>query len=200
MDRREAIQRAALVLGYAVSGPALAGVLKGCKATPELAYKPEFFTEDQARLVSELAEIIIPRTATPGAKDAGVPSFIDAMLKEVYPKEDQEKFLKGLEAIDEDARKTYGNNFADCEPEEQKALVKKYHEEAFKNASGGGPTGWWNAGADGGKPFILEMKELTLVGFFTSQPGATEVLQYNQVPGPFKGCVPLTEVGKAWAT
>jgi gluconate 2-dehydrogenase gamma chain len=200
MDRREAIQRAALVLGYAVSGPVLAGVLKGCKATPELAYKPVFFTEDQARLVSELAEIIIPRTTTPGAKDAGVPNFIDAMLKEVYPKEEQEKFLKGLEAIDEDARKTYGDNFVDCEPEEQKTLVKKYHEEAFKNASGDGPTGWWNAGAGGGKPFILEMKELTLVGFFTSQPGATEVLQYNQVPGPFKGCVPLTEVGKAWAT
>jgi gluconate 2-dehydrogenase gamma chain len=44
------------------------------------------------------------------------------------------------------------------------------------------------------------MKELTLLGFFTSEAGATKVLQYNQVPGPFKGCVPLTEVGKAWAT
>jgi hypothetical protein len=44
------------------------------------------------------------------------------------------------------------------------------------------------------------MKELTLLGFFTSEPGATQVLQYNQVPGPFKGCVPLTEVGKQWAT
>jgi hypothetical protein len=46
----------------------------------------------------------------------------------------------------------------------------------------------------------VELKELTLLGFFTSEPGATEVLQYNQVPGPYKGCVPLTEVGKQWAT
>jgi len=48
-------------------------------------------------------------------------------------------------------------------------------------------------------PFILTVKELTLLGFFTSEPGATQVLQYIQVPGPYQGCVPLEKVGKAWA-
>jgi len=200
MNRREAIQRTALALGYAISAPALAGVLNGCKAKAELAYKPVFFNEDQARAIAELAEIIIPKTDTPGAKDAGVPSFIDSMLGEVYGKEDKDKFLEGLAAFEADAQKTYGDSFAECKPEDQVALFKKHHDAAMASAGTGGPTGWWNTGGGADKPFVLKVKELTLLGFFTSEPGATQVLQYNQVPGPFKGCVPLAEVGKAWAT
>src|SRR6478736_4334968 len=105
MNRREALQRTAMMLGYAVSAPALAGVLNGCKASPELAFKPTFFSEDQALSIEILSEIIIPKTTTPGAKDAGVPGFIDQMLKEVYSKEDQDKFLKGLTEFDNDAKK-----------------------------------------------------------------------------------------------
>jgi len=200
MNRREAIQRTAMVLGYAISAPALAGVLHGCKATPELTYVPVFFTEDQALTLSELAEIIIPKTATPGAKEVGVPAFIDSMLKEVYKKEEQDKFLNGLTEFEEDAQKTYGSSFGECKVEERVAHFKKHHDAAIASMGTGGPTGWWNTAGGADKPFVLKVKELTLLGFFTSEPGATQVLQYNAVPGPFKGCVPLTEVGKAWAT
>jgi gluconate 2-dehydrogenase gamma chain len=200
MNRREAIQKAALALGYAISAPTLMGVLNGCKASPELTYKPVFFNDDQAQIVSEIAEIILPKTSTPGAKDVGVPGFIDSMLKEVYSKDEQDKFLKGVTEFDEDARKTYGDSFVDCDHADQIALVKRHHDAAVADNKNGGATGWWNAGSGVDKPFILKVKELTIVGFFTSRPGATEVLQYNPVPGPFKGCVPLTEVGKAWAT
>jgi gluconate 2-dehydrogenase gamma chain len=200
MNRREAIQRTAMVLGYAISAPALAGVLNGCKASPELTYKPAFFTEEQALTIEEMAEIIIPKTATPGAKDAGVPAFIDSMLKEVYGKDDQDKFLKGLAEFEDDAQKTYGDSFASCKPEERIALFKKHHDAAIASVGTGGPTGWWNTAGGADKPFVLKVKELTLLGFFTSEPGATQVLQYKAVPGPFKGCVPLAEVGKAWAT
>jgi gluconate 2-dehydrogenase gamma chain len=179
MNRREAIQRASLVLGYTLTGPALVGVLQGCKASPELTYKPIFFSEDQALLISELSEIIIPKTNTPGAKDVGVPGFIDQMLKDIYTK---------------------GNSFATCTVEERNAFVKKQHDAAFSKGVDLGSTAWWNAGGGGETPFIVKVKELTIIGFFTSEPGATQVLQYNQVPGPFKGCVPLAEVGKAWAT
>jgi gluconate 2-dehydrogenase gamma chain len=200
MNRRDAIQRAALVLGYAISAPALSGVLKGCKAAPQLAFTPKFFTADQAALVSELAEIIIPRTNTPGAKDAGVPGFIDALIGEVYPKEDKDKFLKGLSDFNAEARKEYGDDFVVCSSDQRTQLFKKHHDEALANSSGGGPTGWWNTGNKADRPFVLKIKELTILGFFTSEPGATQVLQYNQVPGPYKGCVPLAQVGKAWAT
>ncbi len=197
MDRREVLQRTALVLGYAVTGPALAGILNGCKAAPELNYKPEFFTEDQAGIISELAEIIIPRTDTPGAKDVGVPAFIDMMLKSVYSKDDQDKFLKGLAGFDDDSKKTFGSRFVDCSEADRVSMVTKHHDAASVKTADG--RSFWSAPGQE-KPLILKVKELTLLGFFTSEPGATQVLQYNQVPGPYKGCVPLSEVGKTWAT
>ncbi len=200
MNRREAIERTALMLGYAVSAPALAGILKGCKAAPDLNYKPVFFNQDQAVLISNVAEIIIPKTSTPGAKAAGVPRFIDTMLNEVYSKKDQDGFLKGLAEFDEEVKRSCGDHFIDCGPEEQAAFVKKQHDAAFVKPVEGMSTAWWGSGGGAEKPFILKVKELTLLGFFTSEPGATQVLQYNQVPGPYQGCLPLADVGKTWAT
>ncbi len=193
IDRREALRKTALLMGAAVSASALTGILQGCKATPELAYVPQFFTEDQARIITEVAEIIIPRTDTPGAKDAGVPGFIDLMLKDCYNKEDQDRFLAGLSAFDEEAKKAYGDSFIYCKPEQQVELVTQMHGEALADAK---------ANKDAKKPFILMAKELTLLGFFTSEPGATQVLQYVAVPGSYKGCIPLAEAGngKTWAT
>ena len=191
MNRREALQRAGLVLGYAVSAPVLAGIMNGCKAAPELTYKPDFFTEDQARLISELAEIIIPKTDTPGAKDVGVPGFIDRMVKECYKKEDQDRFMTGLASFDAEAKTAYGDSFIDLAADKQLEYVKKVHDAAVDGTK---------KGEIKERPFILMTKELTVVGFFTSEPGATQVLQYEAVPGAYHGCVPLAEVGKTWAT
>jgi gluconate 2-dehydrogenase gamma chain len=192
MDRREALQRTAMMLGYAISAPAMMGVLNGCKATPELAFKPVFFTEDMAKMIAEIAEIIIPKTDTPGAKDTGVPAFIDKMIGECYKKEDQDRFVKGATDFDADAKTTYGDVFIECDAEQQKELVLKYHSEAVAAMKSDSPPKE--------RPFILTAKELTMLGFFTSEPGATQVLQYEAVPGAYKGCVPLAEVGRTWAT
>ncbi|MFN5170211.1 MAG: gluconate 2-dehydrogenase subunit 3 family protein [Cyclobacteriaceae bacterium] len=191
MNRRDAIQRTALILGYAVSAPALMGILKGCKAAPELNYQPVFLSEEQAGVVSELAEILLPKTDTPGAKDVGVPRFIDQVVNECYAKEDQDRFLQGLQKFDEDARKAFGDSFVYGEPADQLAFVKQQHDEAVAMIK---------ADPSAKRPFILMVKELTLLGYFTSEPGATQVLQYEPVPGAYHGCVPLTEVGKTWAT
>ncbi|HEV8515291.1 MAG TPA: gluconate 2-dehydrogenase subunit 3 family protein [Cyclobacteriaceae bacterium] len=200
MNRREAIQKAALTLGYAISASAAFGVLNGCKARPDLVYKPDFFTEDQALTISELAEIILPKTTTPGAKDVGVPGFIDDLLKTTYSKELQEKFLKELAEFDEEAKKTYGDIFGLLKKEDQLAFVKKKHDEALDSDAAKKAPGFRSyARKKSDNPFVLTIKELTLLGFFTSEAGATQVLQYNQVPGPYHGCVPLEKVGKAWA-
>lgn len=193
MDRREALRRTALLMGGVVSAPAIMGVLQGCKAKPGLAWKPVFLNEDQASVVSQVAEIIIPRTDTPGAKDTGVPGFIDQMLKEVYSAEDQKRFTEGLQAFNDEAKKSYGDDFASLDDEDQVAFVTKVHDAAVNDSKDGD--------ADE-RPFILTMKELTMLGFFTSQPGATQVLQYVAVPGAYHGCIPLSEAGngKTWAT
>jgi hypothetical protein len=189
IDRREALKKTALLMGAALSASSIAAIMNGCKSAPELNYKPQFFNEDQARLVAEVAEIFIPKTDTPGAKDVGVPSFIDIVLKDCYKQEERDRFLAGLTEFDEDAKKTYGDSFIYCDPEKQIELVKKYNEAAI-------------SGKVNPRPFILMAKELTLLGFFTSQPGAEQVLQYEAVPGAYKGCLPLSEAGngKTWAT
>jgi len=194
MDRREALKRTAWLMGGVVSAPAIAGILKGCTARPTLDWQPVFLKEEQASVVSTVAEIIIPRTDTPGAKDAGVPAFIDQMLKEVYSEEDQKFFIDGLNAFNEEAKKEYGEVFADLDEEDQTAFVKKIHDAAIEAEK--------NTQSPPKRPFVLMMKELTMLGFFTSEPGATQVLQYVPVPGAYKGCVPLSEAGngKTWAT
>ena len=194
MDRREALRRTAILMGGVVSAPAIMGVLKGCATKTGVDWKPEFLAEDQASIVTEVAEIIIPRTETPGAKDVGVPSFIDQMLKEVYAKEDQDFFLNGMKEFNEGSKAEFGDEFSDLDEEDQTAYVKKVHAAAVEaeNTTNPAPK----------RPFILMMKELTMLGYFTSEPGATQVLQYVPVPGAYKGCIPVSEAGngKAWAT
>ncbi len=254
MNRREAIQRAGLVLGYAVSAPVLAGIMNGCKAAPELTYKPVFFDNNQAALVSEVAQVIIPTTDTPGAKETGVPSFIDQILRECYKKRDQQRYLDSVKAFDEESKKSMGDNFLDLDAAKQVELVTRLNKEAVdrlktldqirKKLVGqayvdpfmsemhkeyGTPeavaaadstelltyyrTGDFGFGVDrqtnkikevAAHPdaghFVLTTKELTVSGFFTSQVGATQVLQYEAVPGAYHGCLPLAEVKKTWAT
>lgn len=191
MDRREALKRTAWIMGGAVSAPAVLGILKGCTAKPTIDWKPVFLSNEQGALVTQLAEIIIPKTDTPGAKEVGVPGFIDQLVNECFTKEDQDKFLNGLKSFDDDARKEHGDPFIELDPEQQSAFVKKVHDAAVSVD---------DSGED--KPFILTMKELTMLGFFTSEVGASQVLQYSPVPGSYKGCVPLSEAGngKTWAT
>lgn len=200
MKRREALQRAGLVLGYAISAPLATAVLNGCKAKPDINFVPKFFNEDQARLVSALAETILPGTTTPGAIDAGVPGFIDDMVGTVYDTAQQKNFTDGLAALAATAKSEIGTDFTDATSEEQLEFVKAQNSKALSRTDASQSEGWWAAGGGKTKPFFLELKELTILGFFTSEAGATQVLQYKQVPGPFKGCVPLSSVGKAWAS
>jgi hypothetical protein len=189
IDRREAIRRAALIMGMSISAPAVMGILNGCTPRPELNWQPTLFTEDQAALIMELAETIIPRTDTPGSKDVGVPAFIELMIKDCYAKEDQDRFLAGIGEFEATCEAESGDSFLSLDAEKRLAFAKSQNQKALEQK-------------DGPRPFFLMVKELTLLGFFTSEPGATQVLQYLPVPGQYKGCIPLSEAGngKTWAT
>jgi len=192
MDRREALKRSALLLGGVISAPTIAGILNGCTAKHTINWKPTFFTEDQGILISDLAEIIIPKTDTAGAKDVGVPGFIESMVKDVYTTEERDKFMNGLKAFDEDCKKN-GDPFIEMSAAEQADYITKIHAAAMEDHK---------TNPSHELPFILRVKELTVVGYFTSEIGATKVLQYEAVPGAYHGCIPLAEAGngKTWAT
>jgi gluconate 2-dehydrogenase gamma chain len=196
MNRREALRQVAWLMGGAISAPAVLGVLKGCSARQGIDWKPVFFSEEQGALVAEVAEIIIPRTDTPGAKDVGVPAFIDVMLKEVYPKKDQDRFIAGLKVFDDEAKRLHDKPFMKLATDERLELVRRLHESAAAEERD-----MTVPPAQLERPFILMVRELTLLGFFTSQDGATKVLQHVAVPGAFQACVPLDQAGngKTWA-
>ncbi len=194
MNRREALHQVAWLMGGALSAPAVLGILNGCTAK-QGTFRPVFLDEGQVALVGEIAEIMIPRTDTPGATDVGIAAFIDVMLKDAFPTEDQQRFSAGLQAFSAQAQRQHGMGFMQLQPAQRTALVQTVHDAALEAADT----------KDGDKvprPFILMIKELTLLGYFTSEAGAKQVLQYNPAAGPYRGCVPLTEAGqgRTWAT
>jgi gluconate 2-dehydrogenase gamma chain len=198
MNRRQVLQRVAYLMGGAVSAPAVLGLLNGCAPKQEASnWQPVFFSKEQGAIVAEVADIIIPRTKTPGAKDVGVPGFIDTMLKDVYEQDDRDRYLAGLKEFDDAARKAHGKPFVELSKAQQIEQVKQFNDDAIATELSYDPRP-----KNLKRPFILLTRELTLLGFFCSEPGATQVLQYVAVPGGFQACVPVTEAGngKAWAS
>src|SRR6059058_2746058 len=166
IDRREALRRAALLLVGALSASTvagvLAGVLAGCEArrTPDGAWTPRALSSDQLDLVATIAEHILPETDTPGARAVGVHRFIDAMLADSFADEERRHFLAGLSDVDARAQRSWGCAFLRCATHEQRAVLDELDREAFAAALD-----------RGAPPFFRTMKELTLVGYYTSEIG-----------------------------
>jgi gluconate 2-dehydrogenase gamma chain len=201
MNRRELIQRVAMLMGGAISAPAVLGVLNGCSPKPSGAsWTPQFLSKEEGAVVDDVAELILPRTDTPGARDVGVPAFIDVILKDAYPAEDQSRFVSGLKDFDAEAQRAHGKPFLELPQAQRLAFLQKVHDEAAaaekKLADNEVPA------SERKRPFVLMMKELTMLGFFVSKPGATQVLQYVAVPGGYQACIPIAQAGtgKQWAT
>ena len=183
--RREILKRAAWLLGGAISAPAALAVLQGCHQKTEpgvAAAAPKFLTAAELALVAEIAEIMIPKTNTSGARDAGVPAFIDLALDGLYPAEDQARYRAGLVEFETAARAS-GKPF--LEQDEQARADFLHNALAVAVNSDRKP-----------RPFILMTRELTLLGYFSSQVGITENMEYVAVPTAYHGCVPLSQMKK----
>lgn len=189
-------------MGGAVSASTILAINRGyCAvsapgATTSAGSKPSILSAPQLDIVSAVSEIMIPRTDTPGAIEVGVPGFIDLMLKDVYTQGDRERYLSGLAEFDAAAQAEHGKTFVALRSPQQVALVQKFHDAAVAEERR-----LQHAHGPLQRPFILMTKELTLLGFFTSQVGATEVLQYVAIPGSYHACLPLEKAGngKTWA-
>lgn len=191
ITRRRALRRVGVLLGGIVSAPTAAGVLSGCERTTGPDWTPQTLTAEQNEMVATISEIIIPTTDTPGARAAKVNRFIDAMLTGSYPADDRNRFLDGLTDVNARCRKEYETGFVDLAVEEQKALVADLDDNTF------GPEA-----PDFDRenpPFFRMMKELVIIGYYTSEVGATEELNTNIVPGRYDGDVPYDEIGRTWA-
>lgn len=215
MKRRDAIKRTAMIMGYAISASAIAGVMNGCKADPSLgtSWKPAFFDADQINVIAEIAERILPATDTPGAKDVLVHQFMDKILKENFDADAQQRVFSGLKAIETASQSTYKKSFLDCSNEEKDAILTQFDKMAHEaNKTINGETQYELVAAKAGQVttgegylaknkthFFHIIKELTFLGYFTSETVATTMFNYDPIPGPYQGCTDLPENGAAWA-
>jgi hypothetical protein len=190
MNRREAIRNVALLLGTAISASTLSA-LEGCN--PKAPDNYALQAPETKKILAEIAETIIPETTTPGAKAAKVDEFIVMMLNDCYKAEDQKIVLDGLKKIDEASEKQFKKPFVDLSDEQKNTVLTAIDKERVdynkrENKKEGDPTHYFQI-----------LKELTLTGYFTSEPGATKALRYVPVPGKFEGCIPYKKGDKAWA-
>ncbi|HEY6224143.1 MAG TPA: gluconate 2-dehydrogenase subunit 3 family protein [Gemmatimonadales bacterium] len=200
ITRREALGRVAILLGAAISAPTLAGVLDAATrrawATAQ-GWTPRTLTERQTELVAVIAEHIIPETDTPGARAAGVHRFVDTLLTDHYPAAERDRFIAGLGGVDARSRSRHGKPFVQCAPAQRVALLTELDEETYPSRAserGTAPA----TRADDETWFFRRMKELTLVGYYTSEIGATQELHVSPF-GPYRGDIPYRSVGRSWA-
>jgi Gluconate 2-dehydrogenase subunit 3 len=183
ITRREAIKRAALLIGGSIAIP---DILKAWES-PLLGAPNAFFTAGQAELIAEIAETIVPKTKTPGAKEAGVPAFIQMIISETYEPEDRAKFIAGLEAVDAYTKEKFGRSagFVAATAAERTEVLKKMEADFMADRTA---NPWWG-----------RMKDLAVVGYFTSEIGVTQALRYEPVPGRYDGAYPYKKGDRAWA-
>jgi hypothetical protein len=203
MNRRDFLQCAAvLVSGTAVGrrGFALSEKQQAyLAATPGYTALPlNYLTPEQRQIVAAMAEIVIPRTDTPGAIDAGVPAYLERMMADWLNEQEREVFALGLADMEERIPREFGRAFHELDTGEQLAIM-----EALEQAASDSP--WYDSGNNvhsdylSDAPFICQFKELTIWGFFTSEVGATQVLRHNPMPMYFNGDIPLAPDESTWS-
>ncbi|MVN22355.1 gluconate 2-dehydrogenase subunit 3 family protein [Mucilaginibacter arboris] len=188
MDRREAVTKIAWLLGGTIVGAELF-VQGGCKSTHEKV--SELFSKEQISFLDEVGNTIFPATNTPGAKAAGIGKFMAVMVKDCYLPKDQKVFTKGLSQLDEASQKKNGKKFLESDPKQRTALLVDLDNEqkAYQKTKK----------KEDPNHYFRMMKELTMLGYFTSEVGATKALHYLPVPGKYDGDVPYKKGEKAWA-
>jgi hypothetical protein len=209
MERREAVKYISILLGGAVIGAD--AFLTGCKTKTG---NPQEWNADDVAYLNEIGETILPRTSSPGAKDANVGQFMTVMVNDCYEAGDQKVFREGMDKLNDAADKKYSSKFMQLNPQQRHDLLVELDKEAKdyqKKVSA------FNASEDakerqanekGNLNYVRQhmsphyftmMKQLTMLGFFTSKPGMTQALRYEPVPGRYDGCVPYKKGEKAWA-
>ncbi len=189
MRRRKAIK----ILLIAGGGGVLLGGYQwfGIKKHPDLDY-----LDNNKTLLAALAETIIPKTDTPGAREAGVGDFIIVMLKDCTSRETQNRFIAGLKDLTAYCSGRYQKNYMQLSPDEQHEVLAYFQrsDKPYQGMMGKAERKYL------GSPFYTTLRDYTIMGYCTSETGATQTLAYVAVPGRYNGCIPMEPKQRSWAT
>jgi hypothetical protein len=205
MERREVVKYISILLGGAVVGGS--SFLTGCKSETG---KPQNWDANEIAYLDEIAETILPQTSTPGAKAAKVGDFMKVMINDCYEESDQKAFREGMTKLNEESRKKFDKEFMEISPEQRKELLiaidleaKAYQKERVNKFNDAENEKYKQdpkyVKQHMSPHYFTMMKQLTLMGYFTSEIGAKQALRYLPVPGRFEGCIPYKKGDKAFA-
>lgn len=187
MDRREAIQQIAILLGGTVVG---AELLASCTST--VKNTGTLAGSEHIPILNEIGDTILPTTeSSPGAKAADIGSFMVLMIQDCYSPENRGAFFAGIGEIDGASNLKYSKGFMQLDALQREELLielDKEQEAYMKKKKKDEPTHYFRM-----------MKELTLLGYFTSEVGATKALRYVPIPGKYEGEIPYKKGDRAWA-
>lgn len=188
MKRRDILKQSAFFAGAALSAGTITAVVSGCQtdAVTAAASGNAGLSVKHLTLVSEIAERIIPKTDTPGAKDANVGEYINRAVKNTFTSEESSAFKEGLGLFSKIATDKFNAGFADLTVDQMDEVLTAVVSD-FKSMEPGGKHIW---------PAV---KGMAISGFFNSEIGAKQVLKYDAIPGEWIGCIDYSEVGGLWA-
>jgi len=207
ITRREAIQSVAALLGGAAltGGDRLLAFSFDAAALEQATAKGVgSFSAADVALLDEIAETILPETSTPGAKAARTGAFMALMATDVYTPQNRDVFADGLRKVDGATKSAHGVTFMQASPaqrlsvlqsldREQKAVMDARRPEPSRRAPAPASS------ADEPPHFFRLMKELALLGYFTSEVGCTRAMRYAESPGRFDPCAPHQPGDRSWA-
>lgn len=159
-------------------------ILTGC--APDKQIEGLDFSPEDIAFLDEIGDTIIPETDTPGAKATGIGTFMVMMVKDTYDENQQKTFVDGLNMIRKDFKDSKGVEFEKASSEDRLAYLNGMYEQ-YKSSENREPQ------------IIYMLKDLTVLGYFTSEIGATQALNYVEVPGRYDGCIDLKPGDRAYA-
>ncbi|QLE00888.1 gluconate 2-dehydrogenase subunit 3 family protein [Galbibacter sp. BG1] len=214
MDRRKALRNIGLTTGFVVASPTLLSMLQSC-TEDKATWTPTFFTEEEGVVLTNIVDIIIPKTDTPSASEVNVPQFLDQYVLEVETEEAQKEYRKKMAGLANQLKSKYGDDVSDITPEQYEEIVAenlKVDESKRKDLNDrisieGNEV---EIGTTENKVqdnealafgMINDLRWSTINAYKNSQQIGEEVLAYDPVPGVYIGCLPLDETtqGKAWS-
>ncbi|WP_339720593.1 gluconate 2-dehydrogenase subunit 3 family protein [uncultured Paraglaciecola sp.] len=201
MDRRDLIKMIMATTGAAMVG----GNAIGYEMKSQVPLSKTIFKSDDVILFNEVAEVILPRTSTPGAKDANVGLMALILANDCYTLRERDSLVQGLQSLNEQANKVYGSPYLLLSSQQKTEFVSQLDVDAKaynnKQKIYYLPVTPYNRNSSDDKPlphYFTLIKQLTLFSFFTSKVGATEVLRYEAVPGKYNGELPYKKGDRAW--
>jgi len=186
ITRREALARLVAITGTVAVGAE--AFVAGCSRAPSAA--PRSFTAADVALLDEIGDTIIPATDTPGAKAVGIGRLMATLATDCYEDDAFTSFRRGLDAVDAACREKYGTPFVNTPAAQRTALLNEIDAEQRDYRR--------TRTADEPPHYFRLMKELTLLGYFSSEVGCTQALRYVESPGAYHGDVPYAKGDRIW--